>query len=252
MSSISGVSGADYAGIASGLRLRTAADGPAELGIAKKEEAEARGYDAASNNIGAGRDALNIADGALGQVTDYLQRIRELAVKSSNSALLTNDDRAMYQQEIDQLKQGIADIADQTTYNTKKLLDGSFSGKIATDGNGGAEDISGVNSTLAALGIQDFDVTGDFSIDTIDNALNMVNSGRSQIGAQNNGLEYLQNLNSSASYYHTSSQSRLEDLDIPQAVSEKKKQEALQQFAIMMQKKKQEDEERKASMWWTA
>ena len=184
-------------------------------------------------------------------MTDHLQRIRELAVKSSNSALLTDSDRAMYQQEIDQLKKGISDIADQTTYNTKKLLDGSFGGSIATDGNGGEQELSGVDSTLAALGIEDFDVRGDFDIGAIDKALEKVGAGRSQMGAMDNGLEYLQNLNSSASYYHTSSQSRLEDLDIPQAVSEKKKQEALQQYAIIMQKKKQEDEERKASMWWT-
>ena len=106
-------------------------------------------------------------------------------------------------------------------------------------------------SVEEALGIADFDVTKEFHLEDIDNALKMVSQGRSAMGAQYNALEYLQNYNSSASYNHTATQSRLEDLDYPQAVEEMKKKEALMQYSLMMQKKKEEDEARKASMFWT-
>ncbi len=253
MSSVSGVNQANlYGQLASGVRLRSAADGAAELGIAEKENIQTTGYDVGISNAESGKEVANISDAALGSITDYLQRIRELALSSMNDATTTASDRATYQQEIEQLKQGIADTAEQTTYNTKKLLDGSNTEfQMATDANGGSASVTTVNSTLEALGIADFDVTGDFSLDTIDNALAMVSEGRSSLGAQYNALDYLQNYNSTASYQHTASASRLEDLDYPQAVEEKKKQETLQQYALLMQKKKQEDEARKSSMFFT-
>ena len=84
------------------------------------------------------------------------------------------------------------------------------------------------NSTLEALGIADLDVTsGDFSLDSIDNALKMVTSQRSNLGAYTNRLEHTYNYNTRASLEQLSSRSRLEDLDLPKAVSEKKKQEVL-------------------------
>ncbi len=254
MSNVSGVSQANlYGQLASGVRLRTAADGASELGIAEKENIQVTGYEVGNSNAESGREVANISDAALGGITDYLKRIRELALSSMNDATTTESDRATYQQEIEQLKQGIADTAEQTTYNTKRLLDGTYSEfRMATDANGGSASVTNVNATLEALGIADFDVTGDFSLDTIDKALEMVSSGRSTLGAESNALEYLQNYNSTAAYSHTASVSRLEDLDYPQAVEEKKKQETLQQYALLMQKKKQEDEARKSSMFWTS
>ena len=79
----------------------------------------------------------------------------------------------------------------------------------------------------------------------------MVSSQRSSIGAQSNGLDYALNYNSGAVYNLTSAKSKIEDLDYPQAVSEKKKKEMLQTYAFMMQKRKMEDEARRMSMFWT-
>lgn len=255
MSSISGVNNSQatlYGQLASGNRLQSAANGAAELAIAEKENTQVRGYEVGSNNAASGKDVANITDGALNSITDYLQRMRELALSATNTATTTDSDRATYQEEIEQLKQGIADVADQTTYNTQKLLDGSNTEfRMATDANGGESSVSTVNATLESLGIADFDVTGDFSLDTIDNAISMISEARSQTGAQSNALDYLQNYNSTAAYQHTASASKLEDTDYPQAVEEKKKQETLQQYALLMQKKKQEDEARKTSMFFT-
>ncbi len=249
MSSISGVNGVNYGAFASGIKLQSASDGAAEMAITEKEDSQIKGYEAGANNIGSAKDAINISDAALGSITDYLQRIRELALSSMN-ATVSDSDKQSIQSEIDQMKSGIADVASQTQYNTKNLLDGSNNSfQIATDPNGGSSTVSTVNATLESLGIADFDVTGDFDLSKIDDAIAKISDGRSTMGAQSNGLEYLERLNSTAAYNHTAAKSKLEDLDYPQAIEEKKKQEVLQQYAIMMQKKKQEEEQQKLNLF---
>lgn len=242
----SGSSYADYGKIASGKKIQSAADGAAELSIVEKEDAQVRGLNAGAKNIGSAQDMLKVADGAMEGITDYLQRIRELAVQASNTAVVTDSDRANIQMEIDQLKQGISDIASQTTFNTKPLLDGSNTEfQIATNADGASMTVSTADTTLAALGIANFDVTGNFDIADIDKALETVSAARSSAGAQSNALEYAYNYNTNASLNMTAAKSRLEDLDIPQAISEQKKQETLQEYALFMQKKKQEEEQNK-------
>lgn len=248
MSGVAGIGNASYSNynygnFASGKKINSAADGAAELTIIEKQDAQVRGYKKGSENIGAGKDLLNVADGAMSGIGDYLQRMRELAVQASNSAVVSDSDRAKIQSEIDQLKQGISDIASNTTFNTKPLLDGSTGDlNIVTDGNGAGTKVSTGDATLNALGIADFDVTGSFDISAIDKALESVNTSRSSMGAQSNGLDYAYNYNSNAMLNTTGAKSRLEDLDFPEAISEKKKQETLQEYALFMQKKKQEEE----------
>ena len=247
MSGISGVSNncPSYGSFASGKKINTAADGAAELSIIKRQEAEVGGYNAGANNMQSGKEVLNISDGALGQVTDYLQRMRELAVQTSNGIYSDSDKRAI-QKEIDQLKQGISNIAGQTDYNGKKLLDGTNqSFEMATDSKGTTMEATTANSTLEALGIADFDVTKNFDLKTLDDALDKVTSARGSMGAQSNAFDYALSYNANASYNLTGSVSRLEDLDIPKAISEKKKQETMQQYSMMMQKKRLEAEEQR-------
>ena len=233
----------DYGRFASGKRVQSAADGAAELSIIEKQDAQSRGMKAGERNIGSAKDMLNVADGAMSGIADYLQRMRELAVQASNTATMTDSDRAALQQEVDQLKQGIADIASQTNYNTKNVLDGSESEfNIATDSNGSGMTVNTGNATLEALGIADFDVTGDFNIQDIDDALAKVSSSRSDMGAQSNRLDYAYNYSTNARLNTTASQSRLEDLDYPKAISEQKKKETLQEYALFMQRRRQQDE----------
>ena len=233
----------DYGKFASGKRIQHAADGPAELGIIQKEESQNRGMKAGERNIGSAQDMLNITDGAMSGIADYLQRIRELALQASNTAVVTDSDRAKMQKEIDQLKEGISDIASQTTYNTKQLIDGSETDfNIATDSNGNSLTVSTGDATLKALGIADFDVRGDFDISSIDKALSMVNSSRSTLGAQSNRLDFAYNISTNTRLNTTAAQSRLEDLDYPKAISELKKKQTLQEYMLYMQHRKQKDE----------
>lgn len=233
----------DYGRFASGKKIQSAADGAAELSIIQKEDAQTRGYKAGENNIASAKDMLNVAEGAMAGITDYLQRIRELGVQASNTAVLSDGDRANIQLEVEQLKQGISDIANQTTFNTKELLNGTY-GKfqIATDANGNSMTVETADATLQMLGIADFDVTKDFNLQDIDDALAMVSEGRSSMGAQSNALDYAYNYSTNARLNVTAGKSRLEDLDFPEAISEQKKKQTLQEYALFMQKKRQDEE----------
>lgn len=243
ISSINSISYNDYGRFASGKQIQSAANGAAELSIIQKEDAQIRGYNAGANNIGAAKDMLNISDGAMAGIADYLQRIRELGVQASNTAVVTDSDRANIQKEIDHLKQGITDIASQTNYNTKNLLDGSNAEmNIMTDASGNGISVKNTNATLQALGIADFDVTKNFDLSDIDKALDKVSAGRSQVGAKTNALEYAYQYNTNAMLNTTASKSRLEDLDFPQAISEQKKKETLQEYALFMQRRFMDDQ----------
>lgn len=248
MSSISSINSStsymDYGRFASGKKINSAADGAAELSIIQKEDAQIKGRKAGENNIGSAKDMLKVADGAMSGIADYLQQIREIAVRASNTATTTEADRADLQKEVEQLKQGISDIAAQTTFNTKNLLDGSSSRfQIALDANGNNMTVEASDATLHALGIEDFDVTKDFDIQDIDDALSKVSGARSKNGAQVNALEYAYNNSTNSGLNHTAGKSRLEDLDYPEAVSEKKKKEVLQEYSMFMRRKQQDDED---------
>lgn len=241
------ISYADYGRFASGKKIQSAADGAAELSIIQKEDAQTRGYKAGENNIASARDMLNVAEGAMAGITDYLQRIRELGVQASNTAVMSDGDRANIQKEVEQLKRGISDIADQTTFNTKKLLDGTYDKfQIATDAGGNSMAVETADATLQMLGIADFDVTKDFNLQDIDDAIAMVSAGRSSMGAQSNALDYAYNYSTNTRLNVTAGKSRLEDLDFPEAISEQKKKQTLQEYALFMQKKRQDDEVNRA------
>lgn len=255
MSSISGAAGNSYQNtvshIASGIKLQHAADGASELAIAEKENAQINGLGMGQRNAEDGKSLLNVADGAMSGIADNLVRIRELAVQASNTAILSKEDRSMIQDEINQLKQGISDIANNTEFNKKKLLDGSYSdGYIMSGPNGSGLTLDIGDSTLKALGIEDFDVTGNFSIQTIDKALGMVSSNRSTVGAQSNSLDYTISYNSQAIINLNSAASRLQDTDIAEAASEMDKQNLLQTYQLIMQKKQEEQEQQRLGLFF--
>ena len=232
-----------YEQLSSGKRINSAADDAAGLAIAEKLETQTNGYDVGRNNAATTQSMLNVADGALASITDSLQRIRELSVQASNTAIYGDSKISAFQKEIDLLKQDISDIASNTQFNTKNLLDGSMNNfHVASNPDGSGMDFDMPDSTLAALGIADYDVTGSFDISVIDNALEKVISARSGLGAKSNGLSYVMNYNASASYNLTASKSTIEDLDMPKAISDLEKKRLLQEYQIMMMKKKQEDE----------
>ncbi|HEY2493946.1 MAG TPA: flagellin [Paenibacillus sp.] len=107
--------------LSSGLRINGAADDAAGLAISEKMRGQIRGLQQASRNIQDGISLVQIAEGGLANIQSPLQRLRELAIQASNDTL-TNDDRQQIQKEIDQIKDGINEIANNTEFNGISLL----------------------------------------------------------------------------------------------------------------------------------
>jgi len=110
--------------LSSGLRINSAADDAAGLAISEKMRGQIRGLDMAQKNAQDGISLIQTAEGALNETHAILQRMRELAVQSSNDTS-TDEDRKEIQKEISQLKDEINRISNDTEFNTKKLLNGS-------------------------------------------------------------------------------------------------------------------------------
>ena len=119
--------------LSSGLRINSAADDASGLAISEKMRAQIRGLDQAQSNAQDGISLLQTAEGALQQTTDILQRMRELVIKAQNTGVLTDNDRTSISNELSTLQDEIDRIATSTTFNGKKLLDGSMSTKLDAD-----------------------------------------------------------------------------------------------------------------------
>ncbi|SFU27389.1 flagellin [Nitrosomonas eutropha] len=140
--------------LSSGLRINSAKDDAAGLAISERMTSQIRGLNQAARNANDGISLAQTAEGALSEIGNNLQRIRELAVQSRN-ATNSNDDRAALQKEAAQLKAEINRVASQTSFNGTKLLDGSFSNKVFQVGANVGETISIAsitNATSANLG----------------------------------------------------------------------------------------------------
>ncbi len=140
--------------LSSGMRINSAKDDAAGLSIASRMDSQIRGQQVAIRNANDGISLAQTAEGALGAVSDNLQRIRELSIQASN-ATNTQVDRDALNSEVTQLKAEIERVANQTSFNGTKLLDGSFSGANFQVGANATETIavgSIVDANLATLG----------------------------------------------------------------------------------------------------
>ena len=119
--------------LSSGYKINKAGDNPAGMAISSKMKAQIDGLNQAEANSDDGQSVLRIADGALNEVSNMLQRIRELSVQAANG---TNSysDRQSIQDEIDQLTQEVDRISTDTEYNKKTLLDGSANTRVYVSG----------------------------------------------------------------------------------------------------------------------
>lgn len=185
--------------LSSGLRVNTARDDAAGLAIAERMNAQVRGMTVASRNANDAISQMQTAEGAMGRLSDSLQRIRELAVQSANGSL-SNDDRANLQLEVDQLTSEIQRVVDNASFNGVNLLDGSDTGTVtfqvgADAGDTIAADTSGFD--LTALNSYGAAGTIDISTQTaansvladLDTDLDSVNSARATAGALQSRFE---------------------------------------------------------------
>ncbi len=131
--------------LSSGLRVNSAKDDAAGLAIAERMNTQTRGLTVAARNANDGISLAQTAEGALGKVGDMLQRMRDLAVQSSN-ATNSKSDREALQAELSQLRGEVDRVAKTTTFNGSKLLEGSFTGGVFQVGAN-----AGDNITVGAL-----------------------------------------------------------------------------------------------------
>ena len=132
--------------LSTGLRINSAADDASGLAISEKMRAQIRGLAQAESNAQDGISLIQTAEGALQQTTDILQRMRELVIKAQNSGVLTTSDRVSIETELTTLRDEIDRIATSTSFNSKKLLDGSMGTQEGTVNLNGDFDVSVANA----------------------------------------------------------------------------------------------------------
>ncbi len=157
--------------LSSGLKINHAKDNPAGLAMAKRMNAQIEGVSIAGQNASDGISVIEIADGALGEVSDMLQRMNELAVKSANG-IMTEQDRETIQEEIAQLKEEVVRISETTEFNGQKLLNGEFSlkgycNRADITVNSYSDEVPTKTYTITALPLArvNADGTGDYVLD---------------------------------------------------------------------------------------
>src|SRR5512133_3139206 len=137
--------------LSTGLRINSAKDDAAGLAISERMSSRVRGLNVAARNANDGVSLAQTAEGSLGAIGDMVQRMRELAVQSSNATNSATDRNAL-QTEVAQLKLEIDRVAQSTTFNGTKLLDGSFtSAKFQVGANAGESiDVAGITDAQLA------------------------------------------------------------------------------------------------------
>ncbi|MBQ6774255.1 MAG: flagellin [Synergistaceae bacterium] len=149
--------------LSTGLRVATAADDAAGFAMAQKMSAQVAGLSRAIKNTQDGVSMLQTAEGAMNQINSMLQRMRELSLQASNDTLTTQD-RNYIQLEIDELKNNIDNIARNTTFNQKRLLDGSSAATWSADKLSTRVNITGAITSIDQFG-QKSSIEGNYRIE---------------------------------------------------------------------------------------
>lgn len=235
--------------LSSGSRINSAADDASGLMISEKMLSQISSLEQAEKN---GKDAISFietAEGALSQTTDALQKMRDLVVQAQNGTLSETDKQAI-SLELEQLQSEINRISSSTTFNGKKLLDGSFGAgseayfKIGVSSSE-SDAISLKIDDMSAKGLSQ-DKTTDFSIsiettddmnntlNNIEYALNEVLKQRAVLGATENRIDYALNNLETTKTNLTEANSRIRDVDVAEEITKYQNQALKLQASMLM------------------
>lgn len=235
--------------LSSGLRINSAADDAAGLAISEKMEAQVVSLKQAGKNAQDAISFLQTADGALSQSTDIVQKMRELVVKAQNTGTITDNERSAITKELSSLRDELDRISNTTTFNTKKILDGSLAQNPATFHVGAstssADSINVYISDMSSKGLSS-DGKSELSIDIsnqdamretlkgLDDALSKITKQRTDLGVTENRLDYtIENLNTATTNLEAA-KSRITDVDVAAEMVNYTKQAMINQVAISM------------------
>jgi len=207
--------------LSSGYRINHASDDAAGLAISEKLRTQVKGLDQAKRNIQDGISLLQTAEGGLGEVHSILQRMRVLAVQSSNDTLTTSD-RQLIQTEVNQLLSEIDRMTTSVSYNTIQLFAGAGTGTISIHAGADANQslkITALSTSITTtnLSISNLSITSvtaaESAITSLTAAINSVSQTRSNIGASQNRLEHTYNFAGISMENQTAAESRIRDVD---------------------------------------
>lgn len=224
--------------LSSGYRINRAGDDAAGLSISEKMRGQIRGLDQASTNAQDGISLIQTAEGALNETHAILQRMRELAVQAANDTN-ADEDRTAIKDELTQLTEEVTRIAEQTEFNTKKILDGS---EGVMNFQVGANAGQSIELTINSMKADDLGITGvdaqvssyadaTAAITTINSAITQVSTQRSALGAVQNRLEHTIANADNTSENLQAAESRIRDVDMADEMVIYSKNNILQQAA---------------------
>ena len=222
--------------LSSGLRIASAADDAAGLGISERMRSQIRSYGAASRNAQDGVSLVQTADGAMQEVSNNLSRMRELAVQAANGTL-TAGDRTTLNNEFQELISEIDRIATSTAFNGVSLLDGSAATLAIQVGIAAGETIT---LTMADVSSSNLSLTGDVltaanaatALGTLDSAINQVTTGRGLLGAGINRMNSTIQSIASARENLSAAESRIRDVDVAMETADLTRNTILQQASV--------------------
>jgi len=233
--------------LSSGLRITRAADDAAGLAISESLRAQVRGLAQAQRNANDGISVIQTAEGALNEISNILIRLRELAVQSSSTAGISNNERSFLQNEFSALQSEITRIASATQFGGRTLLDGSLSGsgnalvfQVGIFNNSSVDRFSlDVGSaTASGLSVQASDAaistatSAQAALATIDTALTSVSTLRGNLGASQNRLQSTINNLAVSIETLSSANSRIRDVDVAAETAALTRAQVLQQAGI--------------------
>jgi len=227
----------NYARLSSGLRIATAADDAAGLAISERMRSQIRSYGAAGRNAQDGISLAQTAEGALNEASNILTRMRELAIQSSNGTL-SDSDRVTIGTEVTQLIAELDRIADSAEFNGIKLLDGTATTASIQVGINANEtiEITLQDTTTVALGVDGVDVssvsTANAALDVIDDAVDIVNTSRGNLGAAQNRLQSAAASIANVRENLSAAESRIRDVDVAFETADLSRNTIMQQAAV--------------------
>lgn len=223
--------------LASGQRINRSADDPAGQAVVTALSTQANQQTAATQNAQQGTQVLQIADGASEAIGDTLQRLNELAIRAQNGTFNPADRNALNAEFQEQLK-SIDQIAQSTNYNGINLLDNQNSTLDIALGDSAAT-LNLPDFTTAGLGISALDISNPANaataLQTLSDTLDQFSEQRSTFGAQQNGLNAIQNNLSQQNLNTLASRSTINDTDFARAFAEQSRQQLLEQASIALQ-----------------
>ena len=231
--------------LSSGLRINSAKDDAAGLGIGVRMDSQARGMDVAVRNANDGISLAQTAEGALGKISDMLQRMRELAVQSSNASNTTTD-RTSLDNEFQQLTAEITRTMSATKFNGTAIIgSGAGAQTFQVGANNATSDQLSVTTTDMTASSTMTTVTAATSaittaavsltaITNIDNALTTINSERTKYGAMQNRFDAVISNLQIGSENQKAAQSRIMDADFAQETARLTRAQILQQASTAM------------------